>query len=148
MRVHYLHTDLYVWQPAGRSGRRSSGSSPAWWTSSSGVLHPQPTGRRRRAEAMGAPGGLWGLRAEEVEERRGAHLMAGGPGRARSWLGEEEGRGSRDGRGRRRWGGQRRRRRRVGPRWRRRRSGPRGWLGEVGEGREGYSTRGWWRAGR
>lgn len=83
---------------------------------------------------------------EEGEERQGVHLRGGGQGRVRSWPGEEEGKGSRGGRGQRSWEGQPRRR--AGPWWSRKRSGLRGWLVEEGEGQAGYSILGWWRAGR
>lgn len=85
------------------------------------------------------------LQEEEVVEQQGVPLKGGGPGRARSWLEEEEGRGSKDGRGQRRLG--ERRKRTAGPWQSRRQSGWRGWLGEEGEGLVGCSILGWWRAG-
>ena len=77
-------------------------------------------------------------------EQQGVHPMEGGQGRARSWLGEVEGRGSRDGTGQRRWEGQRKLR--AGLQRSRRQSERRGWLGEEGEEPVGYNILGWWRA--
>lgn len=111
------------------------------------VRHPHLTGRSQRAEGTGGDGDPRGLPVEEGEERPGVRPKAGGRERARSWLEEGEGRGSRDGKGRRRSVGQRRRRQRAGQLWSRRPSGQRGWLEEEGAGQVGYSTLEWWRAG-
>lgn len=100
----------------------------------------------RRAAGRGGPGERQGLQAVGEGVPPEEHLRGGGKGRARSWLGEEEGRGSRDGTGRMRSGGQRRQRRRVGPWPNRRRSGQRGWLEGEEEGQVGCSILGWWRA--
>lgn len=127
---------------------RSSGSSPAWWTSLSEALHPQPIGPRQHVVGRGGPGDQRVLRVEEVEGQRGALQKEGERGRAHSWLGEEEGRASRDGTEQKRSGGHWRRRWKAAPWQSRRQSGLRGWLGGEVEGREGYSTLGWWRAAR